>query len=454
MCMKWEVEKLLKCTMLTSEDLIPKDGSEKKLEELKTNITDKSAFLTVYPDIHYKKGSRVINGMAFCSRDNILPACLGVENCGFTMGIIASDFSKQELEESFRKYVDKEKEPYVLSETEMFELYDEYLRKDFEENKTLYKFLGYKNVEELFEAAHKALDSHIIRRARYSLGNLGGGNHFFELHEVVESTETCDVQKGQYIYIIHSDSIAVGDYVNLLFSNLSELDFMKGTWEGTKKRIKIRLAQILFFAKKGLFFSDLINIINLLYSQNDYRLIPMESKTGKELLLYHNLAAIFGDMNRDEIVKRWAKISSINYTKKITHPHDNITIEIMDGENTVVQRNGVQRINKDPYYVLPGAMGTELYVLENTRNEKALYSANHGTGRINDKHIARTLYSETDTQDELVKRNVKLFRVGKGNIAEQNLHAFKGVEMVVQEMEKQNLGRVVAKTVPFAIIKG
>lgn len=446
--------KVLKCKMLTNEDLIPQDRSLDILEKLRKNIEDENASITIYPDVHYKNGARVINGMVFCSRNNILPACLGVENCGFTVGRITGNYTKEELEDSFEKYTRNPKDKKLFTEEEVLRKFEYYLTEDFNANQTLYNYLGFKDSDNLIKVAHRALDVHILHRAVHSLGNLGGGNHFFELHEITDCMSECDFEKGQYIYIIHSDSIAVGDYINLLFSNLSELDYLKGTWVGFKKRARMRLLQTLFFVKKGLFFSDFKNVIKLVYSQDDYRLIPVNSKTGRTLLFYHNLASVFGDINRDEIVKRWAGLSAVTYTKEISHPHDNISIEKINGEECVIQRNGVQKLHSDKYYVLPGAMGTDMFVLENTFNQEAFLSANHGTGRFSDKHIARELYSVEDTHNELTMRNIKLFRVGQGNIAEQNCKAFKNVNLVVQEMEKQNLGKAVAKAFPFAIIKG
>ena len=99
-------------------------------------------------------------------------------------------------------------------------------------------------------------------------------------------------------------------------------------------------------------------------------------------------------------------------------------------------------------------MGNFSFLMKNMFNEDAYFSTNHGTGRMDDKHIARNKYTEENTTKEILEKNVALFRVGNGNLAEQNMHAFKEPLSIVNEMERNNLAVKVAKTYPIAIIKG
>ncbi len=63
--------------------------------------------------------------------------------------------------------------------------------------------------------------------------------------------------------------------------------------------------------------------------------------------------------------------------------------------------------------------------MSNPNNESTYYSSNHGVGRFLDKHVAKKEFNNENTEEELKKRNMKLYRVGKGNISEQNPNAFK-----------------------------
>lgn len=436
--------------LLVDKKLIPNDGSKHILNMFENKLDAKHSKVIIYPDIHYKRGSRVVNGMLYCSDKYILPAGLGVDNCGFTVGKIITKLSDEELQESFMRYTSNRRRKQYKEE-EIKKIFTEYIKQDFSEKKELYRFLGIDTIENLLLITDKIMSKDILNLATASLGQLGGGNHFFELHEVIESNDEKYFAKGDKICFLHSDSIAVGDYVNCLFSNLSELDVVEKSRE--RKR-KFRKIQIEFFAKNGLLFRDTKNVCKLLFSQKDYRVLDMNSETGKLLFLYHNFAAVFGDMNRDAIINEWASLSNISYKKLFSHSHDSISVEVYDGKSLIMQRNGVQYLANDDYYVLPGAMGTYAYILRNPRNKKAYYSANHGTGRFHDKHIARKIYSKEETIQDLKKKKIKFYKIGNGNIAEQSYKAFKSVDGIISEMKKRNLGKVVVKMQPFAIMKG
>lgn len=441
-------------TYFLERELIPKDGSKEMIRTFEENISKEDAELKIFPDIHYKKGARAVNGMMMVSAKNIYPACLGVENCGFTVGKLHS-VDRETLVDSFRKYSEyvNENRQKHYSQEEVKELFFQYLEKDYQKKRDLYQFLGIQSVADLLERARVFLSRGILRRAVESLGNMGGGNHFFELHVVVDTTEPEKYKTGDIICILHSDSIAVGDYINLLYSNMSEWDYRKGL-RAALERYAFRIKQLWWFMRHGVLWKSFRETCRLLYSQKDYRSISMHSVLGKDLLFAHNLASVFGDMNRDIIIGQWEQLSQLHIQDIFSHPHDNVTVEKWNGEYLTVQRNGVQNLGRDNYYALPGAMGTGVFLMKNTMNENTLFSANHGVGRMQDKHIAKKAYEEEKTKEDLQNREISLFRIGRGNIAEQNLKAFKDVEKVEQIMEKYDLGRMVAKTTPIAIIKG
>ena len=182
--------------------------------------------------------------------------------------------------------------------------------------------------------------------------------------------------------------------------------------------------------------------------------MDVRSSMGKALVLAHKLSSIFGEMNRDSIISAWAKTQNIEIEKIASHSHDSITLEQHGGGVRVVHRNGVQNLGRDRYCALPSAMGNFSYIMKNAFNEEAYYSTNHGTGRMQDKHIARACYTEAATKKEMQQRRVALFRVGDGSLAEQNMHAFKDPETIISEMERNGLAFRAAKIYPIAVIKG
>jgi RNA-splicing ligase RtcB len=438
----------------TNKDLIPNDGSKQILDIFGGEIDFTHTDIYIYPDVHYKKGARVVNGMVVCSEKYIYPACLGVDNCGFTFGKVISKKNISELQKSFERY-SKILKSYTAfeqySDKDIIDLFNKYLEKDFLANISLYQFLGVDTVKKAEKLCRKLLSGQIRRIARKTLCSLGGGNHFFEIHQILEVYKENDqFQSGDFIFILHSDSIGVGNLINLTYSNLSELDIIRGSAKYLKQKIKLRIWQLLYLLRNADFLVSSGEVLKLLYSQKDHRTIKARSSIGKHILFEHNLASLFGEMNRDAIIANWGRTEKIEYQIIGSHSHDSIRIE----NSNIIQRNGVQFIGEDPYFMLPSAMGNFSYVMENTFNEKAFYSANHGLGRIQDKHIAREQYNEVETYSSLEQDEIKLYRVGTGNIAEQNKNAFKDAATVIETMRNFNLGKVLAKTKPIAILKG
>ncbi|MCQ2572198.1 MAG: RtcB family protein, partial [Alphaproteobacteria bacterium] len=389
------------------------------------------------------------------SKKYIYPACLGVENCGFTFGKIL-DADEDKLKDSFRtysKYLKAYEAIHSPTRQEMLDIFHDYLDKDFARNQNFYEFLGINSVESAFELAKQCLTKDILKTACITYGSLGGGNHFFEIHKVIE-TNSPDVNKNDFFFILHSDSIAVGDRINLRYSNLSELDFIKNAKHGRKHIRKTRKRQLSYFIKTGLFFKNPVEVWKLIYSQKDYRKIRFDTRIGKRLLFEHNLARIFGEINRNAIINNWAKITGINIDIIASHCHDSVMYEKYDNEHFIIQRNGVQRVCDDDMFMLPSAMGNYSYLMKNPKNPKAFFSANHGTGRNQDKHIARDCYQENETISDMENDNILFCHIGNGNIAEQSKKAFKDVGLVLQEMKNYNLGQPIAKIKPIAIMKG
>jgi RNA-splicing ligase RtcB len=442
-----------KITYFVDEELIPYDGSREILEVFEKEIDFRHTSIYIYPDVHYKRGARVVNGMLICSNNAIYPACLGVDNCGFTFGRIRAA-SINTIQKSFENYSKLLKdysafEPYSYNDID--ELFVKYLEKDFFSNTALYNFLGISTSKQAYKLCRKVLTKRMKKSARMSLGSLGGGNHFFEVHQIQEVFKgNSDFKKGDFIFMLHSDSIGVGNLINLMYSNLSELDFSSKNIKGHIRKLFYRVLQIQYFLSTGIWFSTPFKAAKLLYSQKDYRTIPLHTKLGKYLIFTHNLAILFGEMNRNMIISNWQKTQNIDIETIASHNHDSITI--MDSK--VFHRNGVQFIGNAAYFILPSAMGNFSYIMENTFNREAFYSANHGLGRIQDKHIAKEYYNEKDTGNEIEQNAIRLYRVGKGSLAEQNQKAFKDADAVIDIMQKFNLGKKLAKTKPIAIIKG
>lgn len=448
---------------LLDDSLIPDDGSRSVIENFVTRAVDDSLKVTIYPDVHYKKGSHVVNGM-LTESNYIYPSMLGVTNCGFNFGKIESaridEIDIKSALENYSKVLKAYNWTYIYSENEVMDIFENYLNESLDEkrNEQLLRLVGLNNRDQLVGFAKKALKGRLFNFARKTLGTLGGGNHFFEIQRVEEAYEDKDIIDS-YIYILHSDSISVGDQVALLFSNLSELNYLPIKKRIVKKMF-YRLLQVRMLLKfPKCIFLDFNSVISLFFSSNPARKIDCKKPLGKLLLSYYHLASIFGKMNRDKIVAGLKyEFNKIDTTVKIvnfgSHSHDSINVETIEGENKIIQRNGVQHVADDEYFILPGALGTESYLMRNNTNNTVYNSTNHGVGRILDKHLAVSEFNDKDTLEKITKTGMSIYRVGSGKISEQDPSAFKNVETVIKTMENSGLGVRKARLSPIGSMKG
>ncbi len=398
----------------------------------------------------------IANGMLISSDHDIYLSCLGIENCGFTFGAI-NESDEEKLIASFSDYariLKERKELPRYNRTSILNLFEEYLKKDYINRSFLYQYLGYDSINVLLNEARIILDDQILEAAAHSLCTLGGGNHFFEIHRITETFDADKIKKNDHIFMLHTDSITVGDTIYELYSDLHEMK-RTGSLRERYRVGKFELYQKLYFSRLCKRIPSIRDDLTFIFSPvNEYQSIDIRSPLGRNLILAHNLSSIFGEMNRDAIIYNWAKGQKISIEKIGSHSHDNVTVELHKGHAKIVHRNGVQYIGNDKYCILPGAMGSFSYIMENSFNEEAYYSTNHGAGRMQDKHIAKDCYSEEETIEQLGNNKINLFRVGTGNLAEQNQQAFKEPKAIVEQMEKYKLAKKTAATFPIAVIKG
>lgn len=432
-----------------NKNLIPKDSSEEKIEKFYKDVIkhDLSAKLNVYPDVHYKRLAPIPNGIMLLSKNNIYSSFLGVPNCGFTFGkienITIKDIDKiRQTSKIFSKNLKdyNRDRKYLFSDSEILNILEEKIDIYYKKNKECFKNL--KISKKMLNDAFKT--NKILNLAKKSLGTMGGGNHFFEIQKVNFSSDK-QIKKDEIILLLHSDSVEVGVFLEMVFSN----SYM---FKGLRK-IKNYLRQMMFFRLK--LIKDFSYLKNM-FDNNNSRKINKNSKIAKDIILYFSIGQIFGEINREIIIKKYInylkqELPEANFLNYGSHSHDFVKPIMQDGEISFLHANGVQYIGKDKYLLLPGALGTKSYILKNIYNKDAFYSTNHGVGRIQDKHIAKENYSEEEVKSDL---KLELLRIGSGKIEEQSNKAFKDVSLVIEEMEKFKLGEKIVELEPIISIKG
>src|SRR5207247_2318519 len=142
--------------------------------------------------------------------------------------------------------------------------------------------------------------------------------------------------------------------------------------------------------------------------------------------------------------------------------HVAIKREQWNGEALWVHRHGASRalpahlLSAHPVFSrtgqpvpIPGSMGHDSFIgIAEERAVESFCSVNHGAGRLLDKPEASKCFNERGVEQEMQRRNIRLYRYGAGNIAEQAPGAFKDISSVVEAMSALSLARPVARVRP------
>lgn len=189
-----------------------------------------------------------------------------------------------------------------------------------------------------FETGNKDLDTQSNARAPYQVGTLGAGNHFIELG-VDNSSILC--------VTIHSGSRGIGHKVAGYFMKMAKTEDNS--------------------LPPGFFNVDGdwgCRYVAAMYLADEF------ARLSRELMMRRVLTAI-GTKERSKPID-------------ISHNH---ALKPMNG--TVLHRKGAISADLEEQSVIPGSMGTGVYVVEGLGHPETLHSASHGAGRRFSRKEAR-----------------------------------------------------------------
>jgi tRNA-splicing ligase RtcB len=106
--------------------------------------------------------------------------------------------------------------------------------------------------------------------------------------------------------------------------------------------------------------------------------------------------------------------------------------------------------------IIPGSMGTSSYILVGTSGAERLSfgSTAHGAGRMMSRHEALRRFTGEQIKKEMENEAIELIATSWRGVAEEASGAYKNVDEVVNVSHKLGLGRLVARVVPMAVMKG
>ncbi len=266
------------------------------------------------------------------------------------------------------------------------------------------------------------------------LGSLGAGNHFLELQQVEQIydeniAKEFGLEKGMITIMVHCGSRGLGHQVASDYIRLMEQEY---SWPEQDR--------------------ELVNA-------------PIKSELGKKYFSAMNCAANFAFANKQlithwirEDLKHYFPNTKINVVYDVCHNIAKIEKHIIDGKEKeiLVMRKGATRSFEGKPVLIPGSMGTASYVLVGTKKAKEISfgSTAHGAGRLKSRTKARKTINAEDVRKELANKNIELEAGSYKGIVEEAPSVYKDIDEVVKVSDKTGIGKLVAKLVPIAVIKG
>lgn len=203
--------------------------------------------------------------------------------------------------------------------------------------------------------------------------------------------------------------------------------------------------------------------------------IPADSEEGIKYARAVSAASNFGFANRIALTEKLrAAMRKTLSDDALQMPllydcaHVSIKFEQWNGEKLWVHRHGASsalppsRFAGHPVFSqtgqpvpIPGSMGHHSFI--GVADEKAIdtfCSVNHGAGRAMDKPDALARFTEQQVHSEMESKNIRLYRYGSDNIAEQAPSSFKDISQVIHAMSALSLARPVVRVRPVAVLKG
>ena len=469
-----------------SEGLLPEKETFDQVEDIASNQDTFFRQTVAMPDVCSKPGRKNASGTTIVSEKYILPQVNDSDpNCGMRLlktSLNENNITAQEIDRLFQELVKTVPTKKFVGTQVPFDVVVDICRQG---TSAIIKHLGIQTKNELqnTQCGGNFFEKEMTRQdifdvipklylnfAKYRLGIIGAaGNHFLDLMKVdeivdPEIAQKMGIQKGQYLFMIHTGSGILGQYTMYThtakkrehFSQALMVTLGKLTFSSTKKEIYQKMQEKI---RKHMTKDDTL----LKYDAN-----------GPDGELYMNARAAasnFGTANRaviaHNISKTIKKIFNRDPEMDLIYdmPHISITQEEHFGKEVMVHRSNTSRaygpakMTSHPIYketgepiFIPSSMSTDAYICVGTdKNTESFYSAPHGTGKgknVNEKSIA----NKEELFAKMEEKGVKLYNAQSSIVINQDSARYKNIDEVIKGVEENGVAHVVAKMKPVAVL--
>lgn len=368
-----------------NEDIVDFDNALEQARNLANHPLVKK-YVCLMPDFHVGFGMPI--GGVIAVQGGVIPNAVGVDiGCGMIAiqtTLKAEQLSKDKLQE-IRLEIHKRIPVGMTS------------HKERQHNPYLKEKIGDTIIDEQLEAAD------------YSIGSLGGGNHFIEIQ--ADEEETVWV-------MIHSGSRNLGKRVCDYYHGIAK-DYMEK------------------------FHSDIPDM--------DLAFLPTEVPEYEAYLKAMRFCMGFAEASRESMfhnVESAFSAVGINFEiqKKFDTHHNFAELENHFGENFMIHRKGA--VKAKGLVTIPGSMGTSSYICEGLEPKESFNSCSHGAGRVLGRKEANRVIKH---EDAVKSMEGVVFGIKQGDYDEMPM-AYKDITKVIEY--QKDLVKPVYKLRPLAVAKG
>lgn len=398
---------------LSSKDSI-EDGAWNQALNM-SNLPFTHKHIALMPDVHQGYGVPIGGVMAL--EDIVIPHAVGVDiSCG--VQAVKTDIEAEKLREvkisntPIGKRIGQAiKDLIPLG----FDRYDEpqYDSNDYLNPTISEDVWGYDKLSEEGE----------FETAKRQLGTLGGGNHFIELQE--------DLNTGRLWVMVHSGSRHLGYAIAKLFDEKAKA--LNKKW-----------------------YSEVPEDWELAF-------LPAHHDMGQAYIHWMNVASDFAEKNRSRILDKVLNVieghfntwdnTKPTFGDKIECNHNYANLENHFNRNVYVHRKGAIRAKEGEMGIIPGSMGSYSYIVQGKGNKYSFSSASHGAGRRMSRNEAKRRYKTEDMLQDFKDREIFLSTGSEADdVLDEYTKAYKNVEDVIKHQEE--LVETITKLETVVVIKG
>ena len=359
--------------------------------------------VALMPDCHPGYGMPI--GGVVAAKDALIPNAVGVDiGCG--MGAVRTDIPADRLTPTdFRLLMEQVKREVPLG---------------FSRHGACQKWDGFNAFEDALSKRPGWMGKEVWKRARESLGTLGGGNHFIEWQRDGD---------GFLWIMIHSGSRSLGKAICDHYHRMAVKEC---------ERMKTRLPS------------------------TDLAFLETATRKGAGYIRDMDFALSFAAENRRRMLEIATRIllekQDGRLLETVNSHHNHAALERHFGHGLWIHRKGATSARKGQAGIIPGSMGTASFIVEGLGNPDAFSSCSHGAGRIMGRNRACReipLDVAESAMGDVVHAPFEKIRKGslKGHHdTSEAPGAYKDIDAV---MEAQNdLVNILYRLSPLAVLKG